>query len=502
MIVTWTNKSLRKGRQRPTSLQEIRAWVGIHLMMGLVKINNYKDYWSSHPGLRNKLISQTMKRHRFDALSQHISCNDSDKNPDLIRDKVHRYHAKKKSPLHPILPAWDKVRRKCLRNYKPHRELSLDEAMVKYRGFKASVRKFFMPFKPIRTGFKIYVLAEAATGFFINFTIHPHGGTPTKMVDIVMATAKHQLNLYHHIFTDRLYTSISLARTLLAKRTYLTGAVKSNSKGLPKDFTTSQSNPNHKKVKHLNTCERGTFYTRQNGQLTSCLWKDSKVMMLLSSAHQGWRDPNTGTVVRKVANADGRLKKRCIPAPPQAVDYTKNMGGVDKGDQLRSYHTCSRKSQLWWHSILYFLLDVARVNTWLCYKQHHTPAANDGSSASTSGTDDDQSDGRVLTHSKFVLAVVSELIDGYTTGDVPKQPPTCPVPGSNSAGHVSVKMPGRNARWCRWCRLKKRLTKSGHPKSTRRGCNVCGVNLCPGRCFIEFHSIKEREADSTTSTTD
>lgn len=500
-IVTWTNINLKKVHIRPTSLQEMKAWFGIHIMMGLVKINNYKDYWSSHPGLRNKLIAQTMKRNRYDTLSQHIACSNPDKSPDLIHDKAHRYMAKKKNPLHPMKPVWEKVRHRCLKNYRPRRELTIDEAMVKYRGFKASVRKFFMPLKPIRTGFKIYVIAESATGFFIDFIIHPHGGTPTKMVDIAMKTARHTLGVYHHIFTDRLYTSVSLARTLLTRRTYLTGAVKANSKGLPRAFSSSKENNNHRKIKKMNACPRGTFYTRQNGQLTSCVWKDSRVMTLLSSAHQGWRDPTTGTVVRKVANAEGRLRKKTIPAPPQAVDYIKNMGGLDRGDQLRAYHTCSRKSQFWWVGLLYFMMDVARVNAWLCYKQHHTPANESSSDSSSDGEEKD--DQKKLTHSKFVLSIATDLIDGFASGDIARQPATRPVPATNSAGHYSVKMPGRNARWCRWCRSKNILTKSGLPKSTRRGCRVCGINLCPGKCFLEFHaSVNAPEADSTTSTTE
>lgn len=70
--------------------------------------------------------------------------------------------------------------------------------MIKYRGFKASVRKFFMPLKPIRAGFKIYTIAESASGYILNFMVHPHGDRPAKMADVAMACAKHQLNVYHH----------------------------------------------------------------------------------------------------------------------------------------------------------------------------------------------------------------------------------------------------------------------------------------------------------------
>jgi hypothetical protein len=65
-----------------------------------------------------------------------------------------------------------------------------------------------------------------------------------------------------------------------------------------------------------------------------------------------------------------------VAAPSQAVDYTRNMGGVDRGDQLRAYYTCSRKSQYWWRKLLYFLVDIAQTNAWVAYKSHH--AATEG----------------------------------------------------------------------------------------------------------------------------
>ena len=90
------------------------------------------------------------------------------------------------------------------------------------------------------------------------------------------------------------------------------------------------------------------------------------VMMTLSTGHQGWRDPVEDTVSRKIPDKiTGRITRKEIPAPPQAIDYTRFMGGVDRGDQLRAYHTCSRKSQFWWKKLLYFLVDIARVNAWV-----------------------------------------------------------------------------------------------------------------------------------------
>ena len=489
-IVKWTNVKLAEKQVRLTSLAEIRAWFGIHLVMGLVKVANYKNYWSTHPGYRNSLISSTMTRNRFDSISQFLVCNDASKDPSLIQDKAHRYNAKLKHPLFHVQPVWDKVRKQCLSKYVPDRELTIDEAMIRYRGFKASVRKFFMPLKPIRAGFKVYAIAESATGFILNFIIHPHGQKPAKMLDIAMDTAKFHLNSYHHLYTDKLYTSIPLARHLLSQKMYLTGAIKGNSRGLPKDF-------NSERVKRMSSNPRGSFSTRQNGQLTVAAWKDSRVMLLLSSAHQGWRDPHEHSVNRKIADdGTGRLEKKTISAPPQAISYTRYMGGVDRGDQLRSYYSCSRKSQLWWRKILYFLVDIARVNAWICYRKHHSTVA-------TNSPESSEEDEGAPTHSKFIMDVATQLIDGYAQGRAEVQfYGSKRVKAKNALGHTSTRMPGRYARWCRWCRLHNGVTKSGRTKTTRRGCQACGVYLCAGQCFIKYHSLESsEEAGHTTSTT-
>ena len=271
-ISQWTNTNLMNAGVRVlTTTKEIKAWFGIHLVM-----------WSGEdfllPGLlviRSRLITiasspTTMTRNRFDTLTKHLACADPKKDPEKylqydptrFNDRAHQYLSMRKKPLYPLQPLWDSVVARCHSGFNVGRQLAIDEAMVQYSGFKAKVRKFVMPLKPIRAGFKIYAIADSATGYIYNFIVHPYkGGKPAKMTDIAMEVVEPHLGKYHHIFTDKLYTSVELARRLLSKKTYLTGAVKSTSKGLPTDFSSSQQkNPHHhQKMKRLNKMARGNF---------------------------------------------------------------------------------------------------------------------------------------------------------------------------------------------------------------------------------------------------
>ncbi|XP_072050602.1 uncharacterized protein [Amphiura filiformis] len=258
-IAKWTNKAMKTaGQHVQTSVEEIKAWIGIHLVMGLVRIPYYQDYWSKHLGYRNNLIASTMSRHRFDTLSSFLHGNDPDVEPLPRPDQTDKPAVEKKDlqkQLGPVMPVWEEVILNSQKNFNLGHNVTIDEAMVKYRGFRATTRKFFMPLKPIRSGFKLYALADSITGYTANFITHPfNGGKPSTMKDIAMTVMRPFLFRFHHLFTDKLYTSVNLANDLLANETYLTGTVKSNSSGLPEDFKAASP-----KIKRLGKCDRGTF---------------------------------------------------------------------------------------------------------------------------------------------------------------------------------------------------------------------------------------------------
>ena len=517
-MTTWTNQMLQKAGKPLTSVDELRAWFGCVLVMAVCKIANYKDYWSTRAGYRNELISATMSRTRFEAISAHLACADPADNPDnwpksTSDERKRIYLSKKKRPLYAVQPIWDAVLRACRTKYNPLQHLAIDEAMVAYKGLKAAVKRFFMPSKPIRTGFKMYALCESATGFMLNFDIHKISSTPIKMKKVAYDIARPFFHMFHHIFTDKLYSAIDLATWLLAKRTYFTGAIKMNSQKLPIDLS---SNPviNKKKdraksIQDMKKTKRGTIYARQQGKhLTYVMWRDSAIMTVLSSAHNAFRNRVTDVLTRSFS-IDGiqRNKDHSIPAPPQVISYTKHMGGVDRSDQLRSYFTSDRKTNTWWKHILYFLVDVARVNAWICYKQDclaasGLPMHGDDSDITDRDSDDDETDlpkgPKRPNHGNFVMSIAEQLINGFRKGDIvlrkfhPEQITKAErVPGDNGPKHQMAKMKTPHGRQCGECKLAGRhragFTKQGTPRliTSRFGCTACGVFLCNNnKCFL------------------
>lgn len=473
-MVAWTNVGLVAAKKPLTSIAEVRAWIGIRLVMGLSKASSIDKYWSKESGWKNNLILSTMKKNRFEDIAKHLSCHDPITSPNTWPDTTseergHKYLYMKAHPVYPVQLLWDTVAKNCRKKWTASKNLAIDEAMVRYKGFKSTAQKVFMPLKPIRSGFKVFALAESATGFMLYFEIHPRA--PTKMLEVALSVCRHFMGRYHHIYCDKLYTSVAFARKLLEKKTYMTGAIKGQAVGTPTELS---ANPNknptkYQAIKKMKKTKRGTIYVRQNGKLTYTLWRDSSIMSILSTGHNGFRSP-TDFVIRSYKFNDEQVATRKpVKAPPVAIAYISGMGGVDRADQLRSYYTVTRKSQKWWMQLLYFLIDVSRVNAWMCYKH----------------TDGDEEDPSQLEHSEFVMELAGQLIDGHAGGStIYRQNMTfAPVPGQNVAGHQCIRMQTKWAKKCLWCKRVGAKTPKGNPKVTRSGCNVCSVHLCKEGCF-------------------
>ena len=72
-----------------------------------------------------------------------------------------------------VLPVIDHLAH-CFREiYDPHCEVAVDEPMIKFQG--RSSLKQYMPNKPIKRGFKVWVLGDSRNGFLSEFQVYTKG---------------------------------------------------------------------------------------------------------------------------------------------------------------------------------------------------------------------------------------------------------------------------------------------------------------------------------------
>lgn len=459
---------------KQTTSEEIKAWIGIKMVQGVHRNQCFEDDWSTNPALRNSLVSSTMTRGRFNILSEVLACANPKKGPKTIKNPQQRWAYMMTHPMYPLEIVWDTVLANCLANWNPRKELSMDETTLLYKCQHHNVKRFLMPLQPTKTGFKIFTVCESKTGYLLNMLVHPETGINTK--SIALKIMEPFLYQFHELYLKRTYTSVALASELLKKRTYLCGEVRKSAKGLPVDFSTDPTVnvQSHKKIQDLEKAPRYTMYFRQHGKMSSVIWKDSKVVSLISTCHQSFRDKTEDNTKDHEKTAK---KKTSFHAPPHATAYGRQSAGVRRNEQLRCYQSSSRHSMKWWRKILYFLIDVSRVNAWLCYKANTSTASAKNVQSSTP-----------LNHHYFTINLATALIDGFAEGTPEYQHLAKPVPLLNGPRHQLVRMPSTFGRMCMQCHQEGKRTPSKKAIMTRTGCMSCNIHLCAGRCFLLFHS--------------
>ena len=109
-----------------TDLEELKAYLGFMIVMGLNHLPEIRDYWSTDRMLHNAFIATRISRDRFEEISRNLHFVD---NRDLpLRDEP-GYHR-----LQKVLPLIDAMKTKFQDNYHPHMQNSIDEAMIPFKG--------------------------------------------------------------------------------------------------------------------------------------------------------------------------------------------------------------------------------------------------------------------------------------------------------------------------------------------------------------------------------
>lgn len=129
----------------PTDEKEIRAYLGVIIMMGLHPLSDVELYWSSDPFYHNPIISSIMTCRRFKKITENIHL--SDRATELQQTET---GFDKLSKIRPIM---DILNQSFKNNCTESQNQSIDESMVKFKG--RSSMKQYMPKKPIKRGYKI-----------------------------------------------------------------------------------------------------------------------------------------------------------------------------------------------------------------------------------------------------------------------------------------------------------------------------------------------------------
>lgn len=348
----------------------------------------------------------------------------------------------------------ESIRENCQRCYSLHREVSVDEAMMGFKG--RSSMKQYCPMKPTKRGYKVWALSDAHTGYMYNFAVYcgaTSGVTEHGLgASVVRTMTEPVLEKGHFLFFDNYFSTVPLAQFLQTKNTYCVATARMDRTAWPTNLKNKKTLKQHLK--------RGDHCSQIVSPGVQCfVWMDKKVAPFINTIC----NPSSLTTVKR--KKDGSTANVSCPLFVQL--YNKYMGGVDMSDQLRKAYR--RRSRKWWLPLFYFMVDISVVNSYILHCD--TPHASK------------------LTIKEFIQELATELMSCNSirkrpTGALP-QPSLDALP---SARFCERHCPSRseNKRQCRIC------SKDGNRRRVVYCCLDCNrkgpVFLCTEPCFRLFHT--------------
>ena len=327
-----------------TAAEEMKKFVGLTFLMGLVDKAQLRNYWSTDPLIYTPSFQDAMPRDRFLNLLSFIHLVDNEQAIPRSQDGF--------DPLYKIRPIYDIVSSRFRDLYRPTQHVCIDEAMVPWKG-RLNFKQY-IPSKPDRFGVKLYALCESESKYMVDFDIYTAGdydpnpdGDHFEMnqghsFQVVMGLLRRSnlLNQGYLLYLDNYYSSPQLFDHLAAEDTMCVGTVRLNRKEMPQALTMKINN-------------EAIF--RQRGNLLAMKWNDKRDVAMLCTVHS-----NTMTVTPKLdRNGNPIVKPSCI------VQYNSYMGGVDGHDRVTKYYSFTRKTMKWWVKVFFHIINLAATNAFL-----------------------------------------------------------------------------------------------------------------------------------------
>ena len=258
--------------------EEIKVFIAILFLSGYVKLTTYTLFWSNSEDTGNSMVKTAMSRNRFQLLKRcfHLGTDTPAATDSGTPD---RYKKVRLLASH--------IQNKFTEMFVPEQILSDDEAMIKYfgkSGLKQSLRN-----KPIRFGFKVWVLATVS-GYVVCFDLYQGKGVGKHTTDNVKAVGSagasvldlldmipdEKRQLPYHLYADNFFSSQRLIEILRDQNVHYTGTIR-------KDRL--KGKPSLTPVEKFKKKERGYHETvvLEDGSQVVTRWNDNAPITLISS---------------------------------------------------------------------------------------------------------------------------------------------------------------------------------------------------------------------------
>ena len=214
------------------SIQDLKAYLGFYILMSLNHLPAIEDYWKVDPCFHYHPVADRISRSRFREITKFLHFADNTQLPKRGETNYDRL-----GKVRQIMTYFSK---KFFEKYEPNCEQAIDEAMIPFQG-RSSIKQY-MPMKPVKRGFKVWVRADSHNGYFSEFSVYEGRSESALTLQdtlgarVVKSLSKNIVGKYHHLFIDNFFTSPSLVDDLLKDKIYVCGTVRVNRSRWPVEF--------------------------------------------------------------------------------------------------------------------------------------------------------------------------------------------------------------------------------------------------------------------------
>jgi hypothetical protein len=314
---------------------EMKRFIGLTLLVGLVKVPRLQLYWSRDHMFSLPLFKAIMDRDRYILLLKfwHFANNEENENN---RDRLYKIRAL----ITQLNTKFEEV-------YIPSEYISLDESLLIWKG--RLLFKQYVPMKRARYGIKQSVVAED-TGYvyrikvytgkedqeatiFGNYELSNETEAKTKTDKLVIYMLSGMLNKGYKLFVDNYYSSQKLFTFLHNHGTNACGTIAKNR--IPREVK-------------ITKIPKGESAAWRCDNLLCLKYHDRKEVHMLTTMHD---ESTTQVPLRSRRSANNFANKpNCI------ISYNKHMGGVDRVDQLLQPFNANRKTLKWYRKLVIHFL--------------------------------------------------------------------------------------------------------------------------------------------------
>jgi len=306
LIITESVKYARQKNNTSFALEQsdLDVFIGIMLLTGYHSLPRERMYWCRDEDVEIPYVSSKMSRNRCTEIKKFVHVADNDK--ITAGDKIYK-----------VRPLMDMVNSKLQQFGIFSTFLSIDEEMVPYFGHHSC--KMFIRGKPIRFGFKLWVLASD-TGYPFNVMIYTgKSQESTQVTGIDTCTENNGLGFKvvtsllscledrscHEVFFDIFFTSYDLLVYLQETDMKATGTARENRlKKCPLISTST-----------MKKMERGVYDSKGDKKVSAVKWNDNQCVVVATN----YADV---TAMTKTKRWSSSAKKHVdVPQPTVVASY-------------------------------------------------------------------------------------------------------------------------------------------------------------------------------------